>query len=631
MRISLVCIGLSSVVLAACSGGVPDVAVGMVSVVASADAGAGDAGDWRLNQLDAPNDAKSDETATDAAKPADVDAKALGDTEIANKDANAKDAPDVTDGDATADAGSDAGPVSNLPVGATCAADAQCAGGNYGCQVGVCVAGKCAQNQAAQGTPCDGCSFCFGPCVCSGEWCSPSQPAPYKCDDGNQCTDDYCDDYQAQCDHEEVDNGPCDDGNPCTVGDHCVEAWCSVETAQCDDLNPCTADSCSGGCVFAPISGTCSVGGACGTCEGGKCVATGAAAAVDLAFASTQVGESGAMAATSDGGVLLVGAVGSDGVGTRLGAKGNLVWQKKWLSWPVVAVAQAKNGGFWLGGASGKTDGFIVAIDASGSMAKPLTLLGSGAVDRLWSAPDGGVFGANYSGIVKVSADGSLGSGPVDTSMDVVQIVASATGWTEVGTGGYDQPQARVAWYDASGKFEAEALGGYQAVDYGMDSLVTGYELKTQALAFRPNSQGGTLLCAVTKQYPYLANPALQSGFAVEAVAPAVPGGTGVASSVQHLGGMSFDAGFALTDGRFLAAHANKDGADLLWIAPTGDILGQQSLAAMAAPGGATGWSLVHFAQSAGGDVWLSVAFLPGSGTGTVRVVRLPLPPASCP
>jgi hypothetical protein len=77
---------------------------------------------------------------------------------------------------------------------------------------------------------------------------------PVNCDDGDPCTDDFCDPETGQCFNVPID---CDDGNPCTLD------FCDAETGQCinvpvdcDDSDPCTIDSCdpdTGECIHIPV------------------------------------------------------------------------------------------------------------------------------------------------------------------------------------------------------------------------------------------------------------------------------------------------------------------------------------------------------------------------------------------
>ena len=94
------------------------------------------------------------------------------------------------------------------------------------------------------------------------------------CDDGNQCTEDWCDDCYGCLALPVLDGSVCDDGNPCTV-EHCQGGACASTPADgmpCeDDGNACTDDVCYGGACTHPATS----GGSCGdcqTCDEGACV-----------------------------------------------------------------------------------------------------------------------------------------------------------------------------------------------------------------------------------------------------------------------------------------------------------------------------------------------------------------------
>jgi len=126
------------------------------------------------------------------------------------------------------------------------------------------------------------------------------------CEDGNDCTDNFCDISAGGC-RQVVRNGqPCDDHNACTVNDICLgtaclgvglncndgipctDDYCDLETgcrndpvhSRCDDRNSCTDNVCDpdqGGCVFPDNQDSCDDGNPCtlndqclyGTCIGG--------------------------------------------------------------------------------------------------------------------------------------------------------------------------------------------------------------------------------------------------------------------------------------------------------------------------------------------------------------------------
>ena len=54
------------------------------------------------------------------------------------------------------------------------------------------------------------------------------------CDDGNACTDDWCDPTNQLCVHVPDDTNPCSDGNACTAPDVCRSGQC-----VCDNAGPC--------------------------------------------------------------------------------------------------------------------------------------------------------------------------------------------------------------------------------------------------------------------------------------------------------------------------------------------------------------------------------------------------------
>lgn len=126
----------------------------------------------------------------------------------------------------------------------------------------------------ANGTPCDDGLFCTvvdacasGLCVGSGDPCAGGEECATVCnegaddcfdpngspcvDDGNPCTDDFCD-GAGGCAHV-ANAAPCDDGLSCTSDDTCTGGVCLGDPPPaCDDGNPCTVDLCaepSGKCV----------------------------------------------------------------------------------------------------------------------------------------------------------------------------------------------------------------------------------------------------------------------------------------------------------------------------------------------------------------------------------------------
>jgi len=113
---------------------------------------------------------------------------------------------------------------------------------------------------------------------CKGGECVPA--AKLVCDDGNVCTADSCDENKG-CSFAATP-GACDDGNPCTAGDKCSEGKCSGSgLVDCDDGDVCTDDYCdpAAGCDHVPNTAPCNDSDLCtlnDTCSDGKC--TGGAA-----------------------------------------------------------------------------------------------------------------------------------------------------------------------------------------------------------------------------------------------------------------------------------------------------------------------------------------------------------------
>lgn len=136
---------------------------------------------------------------------------------------------------------------------------------------------------------CDDGLFCNGIETCVDLVCAAGTPIP--CDDGIACTSDSCDEATSACVSTPLDtscddgiacNGTetcdptldcqpgeplvCDDGNDCTT-DFCDDiVGCTVEhtTGPCDDDgDTCTDDVCGDGVCTHPDNGTCESGGPC--------------------------------------------------------------------------------------------------------------------------------------------------------------------------------------------------------------------------------------------------------------------------------------------------------------------------------------------------------------------------------
>ena len=124
---------------------------------------------------------------------------------------------------------------------------------------------------------CDDGSVCTANDRCVDGRCTAG--GPMNCDDGNPCTDDFCN-QSTGCYSENHTRG-CEDGNFCTDGDVCRNGTCtSGPIKNCNDDNPCTIDSCQAntGCIYngSSLTGTpcddgdpCQLGDSCGN---GVCV-----------------------------------------------------------------------------------------------------------------------------------------------------------------------------------------------------------------------------------------------------------------------------------------------------------------------------------------------------------------------
>jgi len=97
------------------------------------------------------------------------------------------------------------------------------------------------------------------------------------CDDGNLCTDDYCD--KAKGCQTKPNAKTCEDGDPCTKDDACSGGQCvSGLLMDCDDGKPCTQDTCDfTKCIHSPVDGACSDSDPCTVndkCNNGLCLGT---------------------------------------------------------------------------------------------------------------------------------------------------------------------------------------------------------------------------------------------------------------------------------------------------------------------------------------------------------------------
>ena len=177
-------------------------------------------------------------------------------------------------------------------VNGPCSDDNACTVNDF-CQAGSCIGGAplacddgndCTDDVCQEGlcehTPavadCDDQNLCTLNDTCADGQCQGG--ALLDCDDSNVCTTDACD-PAIGCTHT-FNSNPCDDENVCTAGDTCSDGNCTATgSLNCDDSNPCTDDSCAPdtGCAHLFNQIPCSDGNSCTTddvCIGGVCIGT---------------------------------------------------------------------------------------------------------------------------------------------------------------------------------------------------------------------------------------------------------------------------------------------------------------------------------------------------------------------
>ena len=98
--------------------------------------------------------------------------------------------------------------------------------------------------------------------ACTDDYCHVTTGCvfdPITCDDGDACTDDSCDPVSG-CSASAI---TCDDGDACTTDGCDWATGCTTAPIACDDNDACTSDSCdpATGCVFGAI--TCDDNDAC--------------------------------------------------------------------------------------------------------------------------------------------------------------------------------------------------------------------------------------------------------------------------------------------------------------------------------------------------------------------------------
>ncbi len=145
------------------------------------------------------------------------------------------------------------------------------------CQQSTCDdAAACLVADRSDGTPC-GLGTCGKKCA-TGQ-CVAATADDY--DDGNPCTQDYCEQGQ-QVIHKPITDLTlsCDDESACTQGDVCIEGSCKGQTTPCSDGFTCTLDTCDDqtGCQHTANDAVCDDGDPCtedGCSLSAGCEATG--------------------------------------------------------------------------------------------------------------------------------------------------------------------------------------------------------------------------------------------------------------------------------------------------------------------------------------------------------------------
>lgn len=129
-----------------------------------------------------------------------------------------------------------------------CTSDFDCNDG-VDCTVDYCdlAIGRC--RNSANDNYCDDGLYCNGAERCNVSFgCIAGKPV--KCDDGIPCTRDFCDEDSNQC-SKEANDLICNDGNSCTINKCDLQNGCYKDETQvipCDDKNECTQnDYCVGG------------------------------------------------------------------------------------------------------------------------------------------------------------------------------------------------------------------------------------------------------------------------------------------------------------------------------------------------------------------------------------------------
>jgi len=144
----------------------------------------------------------------------------------------------------------------------TCQANGACEGTPFTCDDGntctidECYANDCNYTELQAGTSCSDGDACTEFDKCNDKGTCLGQDV--TCDDGNVCTNDFCNNATG-CETSNVSNGTvCDDDNPCSSLSECEQGSCQFKVAtNCDDPDDeCNSYSCNPaeGCVATPVA-----------------------------------------------------------------------------------------------------------------------------------------------------------------------------------------------------------------------------------------------------------------------------------------------------------------------------------------------------------------------------------------
>ena len=193
------------------------------------------------------------------------------------------------------DVGADCDDLDSCTDNDTCDADGLCAGAPKVCDDGnECTEDwcdpsmGCATLESEDGLSCDLENPCSSESVCVGGACELWTPV--LCDDGNECTEDWCDPSMGCTTLESEDGAMCDLENPCSYESVCLGGACELwMPVVCEDGNPCTSDGAcdseAGGCLYPVSTDLCGFEEVCGQLEG----CNGACAAVNTVELSSEM------------------------------------------------------------------------------------------------------------------------------------------------------------------------------------------------------------------------------------------------------------------------------------------------------------------------------------------------------